>query len=245
MQLLEESIRELRAYVDERRARGALRELLACDAAAWPEGRRGNVVLRADTAVELGSPEQESVALLVWTEALPLVRDGVLTLVGPEVGESAGRSLPFGKVAILGVTGFDEDTWQERQRELDLRRYELNLWGYMMRAASGHGREWGRVSREAVEKGFSLHTLGGALVRSYRSLPYVASAEMLFVTSSRADVRALEAIARGAARRIGARYKMATEVSRACDACGFSDVCSEADALRAVRSASGEGRRHV
>jgi len=245
MQLFEGIVRELRAYVDGVRASRGLREVRCPEAAAWPAGRRGNVVLEPDTAVELGSPKDASVAFLVLTTELSLVRDAYVTLVGPDVGESLGRHLPFGKVVMLGVTGVTEEECYERHREIDRVRYDLNLSGYMMRAASQHGREWSRVSRQAVETGFSLITLGSALIRLYRSMPRVACAEILLVTSPAEDVRALETIGRKASRQIEAMSKMATEVSRECDACGFSDVCSQVDGLRAMRSASKEGRRHV
>ena len=245
VQLFDERVRELRAYVDTVRARNVVRVMRTAEVRAWPPGKKGNVVLQADTSVELGNPQDESVAFHVWTADLGLVRDGCITLVGPDIGESVGRHLPFGKAVLLEVEDVCEENCIERYRELGLRRYDLNLAGYMLRAPSQVGREWSRVSRQAADGGFSLATLGGALIRLYKALPYVKSAEVLIVTSSPADVRALSIIGDRAARQIGALNKMTTELVRECDECDFNDVCSQVDEFRVSRRTLQEGEGRV
>jgi len=233
MGLFEERIRELLAYVDAVSAHKVVRVVRSVETPAWPPGKKGNVVLRADTAVELGNPQDESVAFHVWTADLRLVRDGCVTLVGPDIGESVGQHLPFGKAVLLGVEDVCQENCIERYRELGLKRYDLNLAGYMVRAPSQIGREWSRVSRQAADDGFSLATLGSALIRLYRAVPYVKSAEVLVVTSSPTDVRELSMIAERASRQIAALNKMTTELGRECETCDFNDVCSQVEDLRA------------
>jgi CO dehydrogenase/acetyl-CoA synthase beta subunit len=244
-QLFNERIRELRAYVDTVRRRNLVRVVRTAEVPAWPPGKKGNVVLQADTAVELGSPQDESVAFHVWTADPDLVHDGCITLVGPDVGESLGRHLPFGKAVLLGVEDICEENCVERYRELGLRRYDLNLAGYMLRAPSQVGREWSRVSRQAVDGGFTLATLGGALIRLYKALPYVKSAEVLVVTSSPADVRELSMIGERASRQMDAWNKMTTELVRECESCEFNDVCSQVEDFRVSRRTPQQGERRV
>jgi CO dehydrogenase/acetyl-CoA synthase beta subunit len=245
MQLFDERIRELRAYVDTVCARNGARVARSAEMSAWPPGKKGNVVLQADTAVELGSPQDESVAFHVWTAEAGLVDDGCITLAGPDIGKSVGRHLPFGKAVILGVEDVSEENCTERYRELGLRRYDLNLAGYMLRAPSQVGREWSRVSRQAADGGFSLATLGGALIRLYKALPYVTSAEVILVTSSAAHVRELGMIAERASRQMDAWNKMTTELVRECEACDYNDVCSQVEDFRVSRRALQEGERRV
>jgi CO dehydrogenase/acetyl-CoA synthase beta subunit len=244
-QLFDERIRELRAHLDGLRAHNVVRVVRCAEVPGWPPGKKGNVVLQADTAVELGNPQDESVAFHVWTADAGLVRDGCITLVGPDIGESVGRHLPFGKAVLLGVEDVCEENCVERYRELGLRRYDLNLAGYMLRAPSQVGREWSRVSRQAVDGGFSLATLGSALIRLYKALPYVKSAEVLVVTSSPADVRELSMIGDRASRQIAALNKMTTELVRECEACEFNDVCSQVEDFRVSRRTLQEGERRV
>ena len=63
-----------------------------------PEASSG-IILRGDTFAELGSPEAGSCACLLWTDDPSLISNGRVTLVGPELQESEGASLPFGQVA--------------------------------------------------------------------------------------------------------------------------------------------------
>jgi CO dehydrogenase/acetyl-CoA synthase beta subunit len=246
MRLLEDDIRLVRACVDVAAVGGArARVAPSARVPGWPVGRRGNVVLQSETAVELGGPQQESVALLLWTAQVDMIRDGLITVVGPDLRESVGGHLPFGKAVILGVEGFDESNCVERHRELELLRYELDLDGYMMRGSSLQGKEWGRVSRQAVEGGFSLETLAAGSMRLYRSIPYVSAVEVIVVTSSREAVRSLAPIGDMASRRIRALDKMATEPSRECDDCDFNDVCREVDDLRSRRGTRRERMSHA
>lgn len=244
MRLFEELIGELREQVAAMRGRGArVREHAAAGQAPWPEGRRGGIVLEHETAVELGHPRDESVAFLVWTEDMSRVADGRVTLVGRDLGEAAVRSLPFGKAVVLGVTGFTEDNCHVRQRRMERLRYEVLLAGYMMRAASQRGREWSRVSRAAVAGGLTLPRLGAALLAAYHGLPYVEAAEIVLVTSSAEDVRALAPLYERAERIFGAMNRIARERFHECSACEYTDVCNEVDTLRALRRAlAAEGR---
>jgi len=211
----------------------------------WPAGRRGNVVLQSDSVAELGGPQAQSVSLLLWTEAHALVRDALITIAGPDLGENCGAPLPFARAVILEVEGFDEGNCVQRHKELELLRYDLNLDGYMMRTSSQNRKEWGRVSRRAVEAGFSLATLGAGLIRLYRSIPYVCAVETILVTSSCDAVESLMRIDDTASRRIHALDKRTTESTCECDECDFNDVCDEVGNQRAARNAQRERTTRV
>lgn len=232
MNLFDDTILQLRTFLKEKE--GLLRTVQASPA-GWPAGEKGNIVLASDTGVELGNPRSESASFMVWTEKAGVVRDGAVHVIGPDIPESGGKSLPFGKAVILGVKGMDEENCYERHRALELVRYDLNLKGYMMRAVSQYLREWSRVSREAVDKGFSFATLAGALVAMYRKVDFVEAVEFVFVTSSAADVRSLGETGGRVERLIGAMNKMAQEMSFDCGTCDFTDVCTEVEDLRNMR----------
>jgi CO dehydrogenase/acetyl-CoA synthase beta subunit len=154
-------------------------------------GAQASVILKEDTCVELGNPSTASCAFLLWTENLSLVRDGRITLIGPDIHESTGKSLPFGQVLIMGGTGLKE----EHQTTLEWGQYISDrIEGYMIRSVPQ--RMWSRVSKEAAGKGFCFETLGRALVGIFKSeLPMVEAMEILFVTSSKEDVEELGSIA--------------------------------------------------
>ena len=153
-------------------------------------GLHPGIILRSDTFVELGNPLSGSCSVVLWTEDLSLIRDGTISLLGPDIPEAPGASLPFGQVLLIGG------------RELSDRDYEPlveaqyvgdRIAGYMIRSAPD--RIWSRVSREAVRQGFNFETLGGVLMGIYRAeRPKTEAMEILFVTSSREEVRELQGI---------------------------------------------------
>lgn len=226
-------IRDVKAYVGNR----AGRSLLAPCGILWPGAGRNNLVLLADLALELGNPADESVSFLVTTEEEALVEDGRITLIGPDIGEASGTRLPFGKVVIVRVDEDEEDLTVKRHREMFLLKFNLSLKGYMVKAASRYMAEWSRISKEAVDTGFSFSVLGHALMEGYRRLGYVKAVEVIFVTSSGDDVKGLYDMGHNALRRVDAMNKRASEVNHDCSSCGYKDVCEEAEELREARAA--------
>jgi CO dehydrogenase/acetyl-CoA synthase beta subunit len=157
-------------------------------------------------------------------------------VVGPDLPQLSGKQVSFGKIVMVAGDDFNEDNSFDRYREMELLRYDIPLKGYMMRAVSQYQREWSRVSREAVDKGFSFHILGGALIDKFIQLEYVKSVEVMFITSSRQDVLELSTTADEAVKIIGAMNKMAADLSFDCDTCEYNDVCDDVSELRSMHS---------
>lgn len=214
-------------------------------AGKWPGGGGRNVVLSDETAVELGNPQMASASVLLWAENPGHVRDGKITLIGPDLQASQGKSLPFGKVVLVGVKGFNEENTYERYKEMEAVRYSLDLRGYMMRAVSQYQREWSRVSFEALQNGFSFAVLGCALRSEYLKKDYVRSVEIIFVTSNSEDVHALREITKNVSRTINAMDKMLSEIDSDCDECEYNDVCDEVGVLKNMRKRRDEKRGYA
>ncbi len=235
MKLFNESISQLRDLLGQIEKKGTPCVRETAGLLRWQVREKNNIVLSSDTAVELGNPRHESASFLLWTEKASLVKESTITRIGPGLQDSSGASLPFGKVILLCVEGFNEENCYDRHRELEMVRYNLALKGYMMRAISQYMREWSRVSSEALAEGFDLNVLGNALVEEYRKLDYVRSAEVVFCTSSPEEVRRIREIGDRAGRLIAAMNHMAEEMSFDCASCDYFDICSEVDDLRSLR----------
>ena len=201
MEIFEPFIRKLKEYV-ERKKRGGrpvvemqclmgTKDLTQVLPTRSREQREG-VILKEDTFVELGSPKTASSAFVLWTENLDLVNDGLITLIGPDVKDASEGYLPFGQIVLVAGTGIRP----EHYRKLKECQYVDDLKGYMVRAVPQRQRVWSRVSKEAVEKGFSFETLGKVLMNNFKSVAQVKKAEIIFVTSSDEDVNELGIIAR-------------------------------------------------
>ena len=186
------------AYVEGLRAKG--RQIRTFQA-PWPAARLSQklpfrvgpganpgIILRGDTSVELGNPEVGSASLFLLTDAPATLNDGRITLIGPDIPESASASLPFGQVLLLGgaqLADQDAEALQPVQFVGD------QIEGYMMRGVSR--RIWSRISKAAVAKGMCFNLLGQALMAVCRSASRkLESLEILFVTSGKEDLDPLD-----------------------------------------------------
>ena len=195
----------------------------------WPAGGKKNIVLVQDTGVELGNPRQESLSLILWAEGMSRISDGRITVIGPDLQESRGKSLPFAKIVMAGVHGFNEKNTCDRWQEMDLLRFDIDLAGYMMRAVSQYQREWSRVSHDALEKGFSFSILGSAIRDKMNAKEYIDGVEILFVTESPEAVRELREVSNEAMAIIGALNRMNEEIEADCPTCDYRVVGDAVD----------------
>ncbi len=232
MELFRDTIEELRAFFIEA---GPMSSWDEDDSCIWPAGGNRNIVLKDDTGLELGSPERDSVSCLLWTHDNSIVKDGRITLIGRDFAQCTGESLPFGKVVIACVHGFNEDNAYERHKDLDFLRYDLDLKGFMLRAASQFMREWCRISKDALRNGFSARILGSALIKLFRAQSFVKSVEVIYMTSSTEDIGRLKEITAPAEMIIAAMNKMAVEMDFECDSCDYRPVCDDATQLKSMR----------
>lgn len=232
MELFETTIECIKRFVQDHDEK---RSWTAPEKTSWPEGGNRNIVLKENMGLELGSPETQSLSCILWTEKTDLIHDGAITLAGPDISESYGKSLPFAKIVLVAVEGFTEENTYERYQDMELLRYQLDLRGFMLRAVSQYMREWCRISREAIIKGFSAQILGSALMTLFHEKSYVKAFEVIFLTSSMDDVKRLKEITEPSQKIIAAMNKMAEDFDFDCASCDYQDVCNEADVLKGMR----------
>lgn len=238
MGLFDDQVREVRRFIEDTRAGGKLTEFDAGGSTSWPPG--SSLVLEEDTALELGNPSVASLCLLIWTGS---VEGGAIRLVGPDVRDAVGPSIPFAQVVIAGGDFTDE---YECYRDLRDAVYDTKLEGFMTRTMPSRRSIWCRLGRGAFESGFSLGDLGSALIARVGALEAVTGVEVLFVTSSPEDVERLEGAVAGAQRKIDAMMKMYQEKNFDCETCEYRDVCESVLELKVMRKRlSGEEATQV
>ena len=198
MGLFDEHVARTEGYIEEMRALGRqVRELSSVGGSSRAQpfkvgpGAGTGLVMKSETFLELGSPTAGSCALALFTEQPSHVADGRVRLIGPDIQKASGGTLPFGQVIISGGEALSEADYPalvESQRVGD------QIEGFMVKSAPG--RIWCRVSREVAQKGFSFGFLGSALIELTKAqVPGASAVEVLFVTSSKADLEPLGEIA--------------------------------------------------
>ena len=240
----DEQILAIRNYTGKKKEEG--RSLSETQCAGPPEallaglpvrfgpGTPPTVILKEDTFVELGNPLHGSASMVLWTRQAELIHDGLVTRIGPDIHDAEGQSLPFGQVILLGGSRLEEKDLPSLERAGNL---SSHLEGYMIRHVPR--KLWSRVSRGAAAQGFRFETLGRALMAHYKkTFPLLERVEILFVTSSKADVEQLEDIAiQAKGRSLSIRRLTRTEdgayecENLSCDDCPEKPAC---DTIRDV-----------
>ena len=240
MSVFDAYIQKVAEYVEALRTKGLTPKEFSCldspgrireevPVRVGPNAHRG-IILRSDTFLELGNPLAGSCAFVLWTDNPPLIHDGRITLLGPDIPESPDASLPFAQILMVGggdLSDKDHESLVQQQYISD--RVE----GYMIKSAPD--RVWSRVSKGAQAKGFDFETLGKALMSIVKSEePRVETMEIVFITSSKEAVQGLAGIA-AQVRKISKdivkeKWKVRgydIECASDCSSCGEKQVCDD------------------
>lgn len=191
----------LSEYIQDMRTKGRIVREIDCGGEANElidglpirvgEQTRTGVILKADTFLELGNPTKGSCSFLLWTSNVSLMGGFKIILVGHDIQESVGQSLPFGQVIMIGGASLTS----EHQDSLEAAKHVSDkIEGYMVRSVEQG--TWSRVSKDVATKGFCFGFLGRALMGIFKSeIANIEAMEIVFVTSSREDVEQLNEIA--------------------------------------------------
>ena len=204
-------------------------------------GVNPGIIMRSDTFAELGNPAEGSTGSIMWTEDTSLLRDGHVTLIGPDIPELEGGSQPFGQVIMMAGKNLNTEVFD---KATEYQHISDSLEGYMVRSSSKS--IWGRISRDAATKGFTMETLARALMITIKTnVPEVETMEIAFVTTTKDDINQLDKIA-------GEVESLHTEIIKGywkekgydldefacdlnCSACVNQPICDDIRELDAIR----------
>ncbi|MBM4443995.1 MAG: hypothetical protein FJ020_01670 [Chloroflexi bacterium] len=256
MNALDAYIGRLREYESGLVSRGRDQRIWLADAQGRGRSHSGRddgpLILKENTAVELGGPRSRGTGFTICTEDPGQVIDGRIMLIGPDVPDlrrSGGWAVPFGQVVLAAGPGVGVGTYLELERQL---HSATRIPGYMVRG--GGERLWARVSAEACDAGFSFRNLGGEIMAHIRgALAGIEAAEVLFVTSSPDDVAGLEGIGcqvrklchdlRRQRLKLVADGIYECEAAVSCEVCPDNPVCAEIRQMVVIRKKGGEAQR--
>jgi CO dehydrogenase/acetyl-CoA synthase beta subunit len=197
MNVFDDCIKEIREWFGQKENAGEARRYeskipaktsQAISGSSSGSERGSAIIFKEDTHLELGHPSLGSCSATLATHDSSLVENGRITLVGPDVGETDKKMLPFAQIAIACCEGNIEDTCSTMDRVLHT---SAQSDGYMLRSVPD--MIWARVSKDAACRGFSMSRLGAGLIDSLNEeCAGILKSEMFFVTSSREDVSELK-----------------------------------------------------
>ena len=143
-----------------------------------------DVILEEETEIELGGFGKKSFSLIYPIEEGE-IKDGNISLLGPELGVKSGKSLDFGMLLIIEIQKLTEKTYRE-----------LNTFSILSDGIEGFSirtiprRFWCRISQNLMKKKFNFEIFGNAIIELYKSkFNDIKSMEVCFINS---DLDAIE-----------------------------------------------------
>jgi CO dehydrogenase/acetyl-CoA synthase beta subunit len=201
------------------------------------------VVLRNETALELGSPASASLSLLLWETRPDRVDEDQVLLVGPDLDEAGdARALPLAQIVTVSGDLAAKEQVYDHYRALREAAYGVHLDGVMLRVQPSQQRIWYRVTRQALQRGLRARELGSAVIERLKALEGVKRAQVLLVTKPPRPGGALEQAAALTQEIVDALVKMHDDLLFDCDDCEFSTICDSVDELRRMHRRLDEER---
>jgi len=231
--LFDEPLSEIAAWRDRRVREGRLRLSSPDPTALWP--LEPSLVLREDTALELGSTGRSSLSLLLWTEREDLVPSDAVGIEGVDLSpelEGTPSPIPFGQLVLVQGSFPDE---YDAYRDLRDVVYDTRARGISMRVWPDRMQLWSRVSRRALQEGFTLAAYGNTIASRLLEEKGVRSVQVLFIVGEQEELDLLRPTAEKARDVVDALIKMYEEMNFDCESCEYVEVCDEVAELRLIR----------
>lgn len=199
-----------------------------------PPGRTGEILLKKDTALELGGSCQPCVSTLAVTMRRSFENDSYLS--GKDLPNLSGDT-SFGKAVFLEIEETEEEQELFRRiKELEAVRYRYTPEGFMTRASAFNMREQIRISRKALAAGVSFSDYAEAVGRQYLAFDYVKSFR-IYLTTDKQLVQAMKEPAEKIRGMTSALNHILDHAVQDCASCSLKALCDEVEGLRELHGA--------
>lgn len=237
MELFQEQLTDIRLYLQ--RAEQVLTSSVADlnKTLSWPED--SSLVLQDDIAIELGGAAGSQLVIL-WTTTSDAVDDNTISLVGPDLETAAGETLPLSLVIL--VSGTFDDAYGTYQALQDV-VIDTTLKGISLRIWPDRQKIWCRVSREAIEAGFSLKHYAFSIWHRLKALPEVEKAEIIVSTDPLIEGQQLAGTAEKAKIILETLINIYDQETFDCDHCDYRETCAEVEGLKEIHKRLHEEKR--
>ncbi|MHA1147905.1 MAG: hypothetical protein ACTSR8_06635 [Promethearchaeota archaeon] len=191
-----------------------------------------DIILQEETALELGGVDKKSFSLIYPHHILDFIKNGHITLIGPELKSVREESIDFGLLLFIGFKKINK-------KEFDnLRHFSFisnGIQGFMIRTIPR--RFWCRISSEVRDK-FSFELLGNAIFFLYKQKfqDLIDSMEIIFISSRPELIEELITITSEIREHLSSKWqekieewkkRIDCEYDWECNECPYYDTCED------------------
>ena len=189
------------------------------------------IILQEETILELGGINQQSFLLIFPTNAINHIKNGQITLIGPEIKDIKEKSVDFGLFILIGCKKPAEGYFN------NLREFSFisnSIEGFMTRTIPR--RFWCRISSNIIKR-FSFEFLGYAIQHLYKQKfkDIIKDIEIIMICSNNDLIIEFKEISSGLYDYINKRWnkkiegwkkRVDCEYEWSCDTCPYIETCN-------------------
>jgi len=189
------------------------------------------IILEEETGLELGGMNRKSFSMVIPINSSNLIDHGKITLLGREVNKISEPDIDFGIILLLELyDNLDNDEDELRQ----LNFISSGIEGFSIRTIPR--RFWCRISKSALQKGFSFEFLGNAIIYLYKQKfkEVVKSIEVIFINSYPSSIEQFIVLSSDILSKVKEKWKKKIDEWRkridcdydwGCEICPYQEEC--------------------
>lgn len=192
---------------------------------------KGELILNKEKAYELGAPGFSSCAYMLFTEDSNEVYEDEIIVYGPDLNEIKNDT-SFARIAIILTKDVDaagEQATYAILENINLKNYNINPLGYMVRTSVLSNREQVRISKKCSQ---TFQSVGSLYINEFKKNKYVAAVKLIFVTAKNIDYLALEKQADLAIQVFRALNHAVNDLKMDCKHCDWKLLCDQVEGLK-------------
>lgn len=192
------------------------------------------LIFKDQTSFELGGENLNSIAYTLFTEDTNLVNDDEILLYGKDLNEIK-EDTSFARIIIVRTKDaylHGEQAAYSILETINLKRYDVNLKGYMIRTSVLSNREQVRVSKEALKKKLDFSQVGSMYIDEYKQNKYVEAVKVIFIATNDCDYNKLDNISSTSSKVFRALNHAISDLKMDCKHCEWQKLCEQLDGMK-------------
>ncbi len=189
------------------------------------------IILEEETGLELGGINRKSFSIIIPLKNTNLLDHGKISLLGREIVEISEPNIDFGLIVLIGINDIAEKSKEELKH---LNIISNGIDGFSIRTIPR--RFWCRISKSALQKGFSFEFLGNAIIHLYKRKfkELINSIEVIFINSYPSSIEQVVTLTSGILFKEKEKWKKKIEEWRkridcdydwGCEICPYQEEC--------------------
>ena len=209
---------------------------VSVETASWPIEEKAQFIMERDTAVELGGYPKDSINLLLSSSSFDMCNNSVIIVGDGEVDLKVKSHISFGKIVLLKTREVPDDEVYEFTQKLQISEVKFNLNGVMQRSSSERFFTNLRISKQAIEEGFSLPKYGNAVCEHFKRMDAVECVKVILILGESLLYKQLLPIAEDVKKVTIALNTIFDGIDMECGSCNLNEICDEVEGLRRIHN---------